>query len=579
MVRSILQKNPLSGNSGVHVATPCTRREKIVVALLFLAVLVLRLVYIFRYRVDSDEPQHLFVVWQWSQGLVAYRDFFDNHAPLFPILMTPVLNWLGERADILDHARVFMVPFFLLSLGAVHWLGRVLFSERVGLWAPIIAGALPNYFFPTIEFRPDNLWAAVWLLALAVLISGRPSLPRSFIAGLLAGISLSASIKTGLLIGALAGAAGVAFLVAPAIWREFKPARFLAHIASALAGFVVVPGMLVVFLARQGALADMKYCIFQHNILPAGMHVEGRTPSWILLALAVLILTLIARILFRFWGNEGTAFRRTTVFLHAGLLLSVLELAWPVNTRQNYLPVYPLAMLILCVPLISAAERISSRSRISPESFLACLVVAMLGWVMLARPITINQTLPVDHLIAEALTLTRPNEYIMTHKGEAVFRPRPYYFVLEPFTRARLNNGLLPDEISDRLIATRTCVAMTITHRLPRGARHFIEDNYIPVGQLRVVGKKLPAPDREGNIRFTIKIPADYTLVMDGGEGIIVQLDGKPFSKSAFMEAGDHVLRIPGQEPAGTLLWTRAVQHGFKPLPQDYQPEKIGSEF
>lgn len=579
MQKSLLLQSPSKDNPNFHGTISCSRREKIVAAMAFLAVLAVRVIYIFRYRVDSDEPQHIFVVWQWSQGLVAYRDFFDNHAPLFHIIMIPFLKWLGERADILDLARLFIVPFYILSLGAVRWLGLTLFSERVGLWAPIFAGALPNYLFPTIEFRPDNLWAAVWLVALALLVSGRPSMLRSFIVGLLAGISLSVSIKTGLLVGTLAGAAGLAFLVAPAIRRKYQPARFLANFVSAIAGFVVVPGLLLIFLARQGVLAEMKYCILLHNILPAGMNVEGRSPSLILLALAVLTLTVIARFLLRFWGAEGTAFRRTTVFLHVGFLVAALELAWPVNTRQNYLPVYPLAMLLLSVPLTSLAERISSRSRFSPATFLACLVAAMLGWVMLARPIMIDLTLPADHLIADALILTKPGEYVMTYKGEAVFRPRPYYYVLEPFTRARLNNGLLPDEISDRLIATRTCAAMTLTHRLPTAARHFIENNYIPVGQLRVVGKELPEADSQGDIRFNIQIPADYTLVMEGGEGIVVQLDGKPFFKSAFMEAGWHILRISGKATVAKLLWTRAVQLGFKPLSQDYQPEKVGSEF
>lgn len=30
--------------------------------------------------VNSDEPQHLHVVWELTQGQVPYRDVFDNHA-------------------------------------------------------------------------------------------------------------------------------------------------------------------------------------------------------------------------------------------------------------------------------------------------------------------------------------------------------------------------------------------------------------------------------------------------------------------------------------------------------------------
>src|SRR5262249_21282319 len=54
---------------------------------------LLRLAAIFHYRFDNDEPQHLHVVWGWTQGLVQYRDVFDNHMPLFHLLSVPLL-WL-----------------------------------------------------------------------------------------------------------------------------------------------------------------------------------------------------------------------------------------------------------------------------------------------------------------------------------------------------------------------------------------------------------------------------------------------------------------------------------------------------
>ena len=73
---------------------------------------------------DSDEPQHLHVVWNWSQGRVAYRDFFDNHTPLFHLLMAPLLCLLGERADILNVMRLFVIPFYLVSIWAVHRLAN-----------------------------------------------------------------------------------------------------------------------------------------------------------------------------------------------------------------------------------------------------------------------------------------------------------------------------------------------------------------------------------------------------------------------------------------------------------------------
>lgn len=559
---------------------PCSQTERVVAAVALLAVLIVRVVFVFRLQVDSDEPQHLHVAWQWSQGLISYRDFFDNHTPLFHILMAPVMKCLGEHADILGRARLFMVPLYLVSLWAVWRLGRALFSERIGLWAPVFAAAYPKYLYPAVEFRADNLWAPLWLASLAVLFSGRPSVRRSFAAGLLAGITLSASMKTGLLAGSLTGAAIVILTFADRIRADFNPAKLAANLASGLAGAAIVPGLLLVFFVRQGALAQMNYCIFLHNILPAGIVIENRPPSWVMLAFAFLFLIIVSFGLFRLWGANGVAFRRTVLFLHAGFIMAILKLVWPVATRQNDLPVYPVMILFLSVPVVSLAEQLAPRfPGRSPTPLLGCVAAGMLAWVTFTRPITVNRTLSAEHLITDALRLTAPGEYIMTYKGEAVFRPRPYYYVLETFTRARLSHGLLPDEIADRLVATRTCVVMTLTHRLPLAARRFIEDNYLPVGQLRVVGQELPEPDSEGNIRFNIAIPADYTLLPEAAGPSGVRLDGRPFNRSAHLEAGEHVLRIDGNPGHPVLLWTRAVERGFKPLPRDFQPEYIGTEF
>ena len=83
--------------------------------LVFLALTVMlfmRVAYVFRYRIDSDEPQHLHVVWGWVHGLLQYRDVFDNHSPLFHLLCTPLLAALGERADVLLPMRLAMLPLY-----------------------------------------------------------------------------------------------------------------------------------------------------------------------------------------------------------------------------------------------------------------------------------------------------------------------------------------------------------------------------------------------------------------------------------------------------------------------------------
>jgi hypothetical protein len=74
-----------------------TRNERAVAAGAFGILALLRVAYVFREGFNSDEPQHLHIVWGWTRGLVQYRDLFDNHMPLFhlaSVLPSPTLSFL-----------------------------------------------------------------------------------------------------------------------------------------------------------------------------------------------------------------------------------------------------------------------------------------------------------------------------------------------------------------------------------------------------------------------------------------------------------------------------------------------------
>ena len=76
-----------------------SRFAAVALVLFGLALLLAKVRAAWCYRVDSDEPQHLHVVWGWSHSApTQYRDLFDNHAPLFQLLCAPLFRALGERA-------------------------------------------------------------------------------------------------------------------------------------------------------------------------------------------------------------------------------------------------------------------------------------------------------------------------------------------------------------------------------------------------------------------------------------------------------------------------------------------------
>ncbi|PYL14682.1 MAG: hypothetical protein DMF43_00560 [Verrucomicrobia bacterium] len=171
----------------------------------FLVLMVaVKIVNMTRYRFDSDESQHMHVIWAWARGFVQYRDVFDNHMPLFQILFAPIFGVIGDRATILYWMRFILLPMYFVGAWCTYRIGESVFSRRAGIWAVILTGFYTKYHFSSFEFRTDNLWAPLWLLCVTVLISGALMVPRAVVAGLLLGFCFGISMKSALSVAGIA---------------------------------------------------------------------------------------------------------------------------------------------------------------------------------------------------------------------------------------------------------------------------------------------------------------------------------------------------------------------------------------
>src|SRR5438094_9848463 len=109
----------------IALPRPRTTASPITVAMIAsaAAIVALRIAIVFRYRIDSDETQHLHVVWAWTHGLLQYRDLFDNHMPLFHILSVPLLKVAGERPETMLLVRIAMLPLFVAMALLTYRIG------------------------------------------------------------------------------------------------------------------------------------------------------------------------------------------------------------------------------------------------------------------------------------------------------------------------------------------------------------------------------------------------------------------------------------------------------------------------
>lgn len=506
---------------------------------------MLRLLAYFRFRFDSDEPQHLHVAWGWANGLVQYRDVFDNHAPLFHLLSAPLLALLGERDNVLLFMRAPMIVLFLIVIAMTWEIARRFWSERTALWAVILLATFPPFFLKSLEYRTDNLWTAVWMLVLWALLRN-----RFFLTGLLLGIALCVSLKTLLLVITIAVSA-----VITAIARD-ETIDWRASMHKALvtaSGFVIVPAIVAGSFAAIGAWHEMVFCVVRFNEFVTRTHGN------------VTLLRVIYPFFFIFmvWRAREIARKRdidrTRFFLGVCAAMFSITLVgfWVLISPRDFLPIMPLFAISLAA---FAVERMPERASLMALAGLALIFLVTTAYY--AKWLR-NGTREEITMIHQVLGLTRPREPLMDFKGETIYRRRPYYFIFEKIGRGAMRRGLLRDTIADAVVRERCYVAQADGEFWPQRARAFLNANFLDVGRLRVAGQWI------GNSgTFTIAIPGPYAILDKHGHAVGA-LDGTPYTGPRQLAAGTHQFAAAKSEPH-LVLWAPAFERGYSPFhPKD----------
>jgi hypothetical protein len=239
-----------------------------------------------------------------------------------------------------------------------------------------------------------------------------------------------------------------------------------------------------------------------------------------------------------------------------------LKTCWPILSDEDYVASDPLFMGILAAVVVSLPDlwpRVFGRLRL----ILPVAVALMgLGLIIKSESPFQDQTKQKISMVATALQLTEPSDYVMDSKGETIYRRRPFYYVLEGLTGRRMKAGLIPDTIPEQLVETETPLATV--RRMPRAAADFIRKNYIPIAfRLSVLGQILTANDEK--FGFEIAVPSIYSVIAEFGsfEGT---LDGKSISGPVRIEAGHHEIQRVSGSGRVALLWARAAEKGYDPF-------------
>lgn len=521
------------------------------ISLLFL--LVLRLAWLNAYSLNSDEAQHAHVAWAWTQGLLPYRDVFDNHGPLFGWLHSPLLKWLDNRPDVLTWLRLAMQFWYVVALGAVGWMAQRLYGWRMAVTVVLVAGLFPRFFIVSGQFRTDDMWMAMWLLGLAFVAGAPPRLWRYFFAGLAMGCSLAVSQKTLVLLVTTIVAAGVVRLLRP----SDAPRAGVRCWVAALVGLLIVPGIFVIWLAAHGLLDDAWFGLAGYNVGGANKRHAAQQTLWFLVLAAILTIACIREARQR----SERRFDWTIFFaLQGGLYLLLIWFIWPLITRQDFLPVVP-TLAIAAAGWVSTWQWLAVRPRLR-GAFVLVFVVAELVAVIAEAPPWQDQLAAQRSELTAVLHYTNDTDTVMDPKGDTIFRMRPYYPVLESLAMRRLRRGQMADTIVDDLINRRTM--LVVLRRLPPTSARFVMLNYVQAGgDIWVAGRMLP--DHQFSHTIDVNIPGDY-VVTDGSQRLSGSLDGGPVADHWFLDRGTHHLVVSGILPVA-LVWTQAFDRGWHPAP------------
>ncbi len=515
------------------------------------ASLVLRAVCYFRYRFDSDEPQHLHVAWGWTQGLVQYRDFFDNHAPLFHIVTSWILKPLGERDDILLWMRGPMLPLYAVVLWGTYMIARRFWSRRVAVASTVLLSFFPPFFLKSIEYRTDNLWNTVCVVALVVLTGGPMTLARVFAAGVVLGIACTVSLKTMLLVISLAFAA----VVLPLVIREEKLHIRKSIVKSLvfLAGFAIAPALIALYFVHLGAWPNLVYCVFKFNELIAATHSNVSLLRF-LYPIELFLLLRYARHFARRRTFDESSRMRFSLGMLFGMYTITLAGFWILISPRDFLPMMPLLAIFVVAWLIRICPTPARLAAVYGTAALLCLI-GLNHYTERFR----DQTTEWVTMMHQALRLAAPGEPLSDFKGETVYRRRPTYWVLETITREAMRHNLLPDTMWEDAVRANCHVAQADGPFWPPRSRALFSANFLDMGRLRASGQWIKA---DGT--FTIAIPGDYVVVDKNGlaQGT---LDGTPSNAPRMLAAGPHRF-APPNDTHYAVLWAPAFARGFSPF-------------
>jgi hypothetical protein len=473
---------------------------------LFLFSIIMRVALTLNRELDIDEFQHLHAAWMVSQHYAIYKDFWENHTPLFYYFLIPLFRLHKEGPGLVLIARVIMSSMAFGILALTYALARMNRARKTSFLAVLILSYMFIFVQKSIEVRPDQLLVILWLASLWLSIralSNRQRL-RFFAAGFLLGIAFLFSPKALLPYAAMS----FTFLIQSYLRNSQRAfVRFLKIQGGYTMGFLIPVTVCLAIFYHAGALKPMMTLTVLENFTYPNIYrptylLELRNICFFLLATAGLILYL--RNLSK---SSLTANANELVLLLPGLFLLIVFLfAMRAPYSQSVLLFAPILAIYGAEALKQSIDAIltpSSNSKIAetkqmnfrPKNLLffagtvaAGLIIPCSMLLLKARPFSrtnADQFKRMEYVLAR----TSATDAIFDGKSAYVFRPQAYFYSsLYQAILWRIQRGEITQDIPQSMVRTN-CKVVIYDERvatLPQPVQVFLRDNYRPSAEPEV---------------------------------------------------------------------------------------------
>lgn len=536
---------------------------------------------------DPDETQHLHAAWTVTQGQLLYRDFWENHTPLFYYCLSPLILLLDEGVQIIFVARGVMFLLVLGILYATYKITKICYGTQVAILGVLLLTYMVTFTQKAIEVRPDVPLVLLELVSLYLFIKACQSKSEVAAEVIVKEDSRVFAGKFGQSPFIISGfCLGTAFLFSPKALFPFIAISLAFFIFRCLhrniriilqhmkpwffffAAFCSPILLCLVFFMIHGALRDFIEWILIHNFtypdrfspIPGVIRSE-RIGGWIMIIGGIFITVL------DFIRQRAIDATQGIPLVSYLVMVLVYIFLMPAPYPQTQLLFLPLAAMYGGLFVKRVAEKAFSPWNNSPNTAISQMSYKFLYHGTLIACFFSCIFMPFHSLLSEATPFSKTNQrqlktmefvlkgtsasdVIFDGTGLYIFRPHAYFYSnLVKGIRMLIKNGTIPNNIPENLVE-KQCKIVIYDYRirdLPNDIQEFLRTNYVRImDEVHIAGKQLTKEELSDQpIRFRILVPGTYTVERKE-KSADVFIDGKPCGQNIFLSRGEHVLTFEG---------------------------------